>query len=231
MLPDYKLTERLDFFGTGLCMFCHNSRNKLAQIKRAYNVVNATWYSENEKISTQLAIAIEQVKDEDDQYCIGESFSEDFHEIYEFEVLHRHSMLLTIQNSLEHLLDELCQLVTYTMNSQIKHTDLKDSGITRALKYLDKVAGFDFSSIQRERQEINNAQQIRNLIVHAGGKLPDGENAKSVELVRKSEHFSGSPGNYLTIRAEFIDHYFDVILNLFEKLDHQVKEFMQRCKL
>ncbi|MCJ8293344.1 MAG: hypothetical protein MJK15_02965 [Colwellia sp.] len=228
MLVDYKSADRFDFFCTGLSTFCHGARSQLHQVKRAYTVVSSTWDTELTKINEQMKSAIKQANNKDEQSYIGESFSLDFAEVYEYEVMHRHSILLTTQNVLEHLLDELCQLVAYTMDSQIKHTDLKDSGIARALKYLTKVAKFDLSSIQTERQKISQTQQIRNLIVHAGGKLPDDENNKIVKLVANSDYFNGLSGRYITIQPEFISCYIDTLISFFDKLDKEVQTFMSR---
>ncbi|UDM62963.1 hypothetical protein KIJ96_06895 [Pseudoalteromonas piscicida] len=175
--------------------------------------------------------AISNTVDEEQKSEIGQDFSYDFAEVHEYEMVHRHSILLTVQNSLEHFLDELCKVVTYTMNSKIKHTDLKDHGINRALSFLTKVAGFDLSEVQTERQTIKETQQIRNLIVHAGAKLPDDPNHKTVRLVTKSSYFNGAPSGYINIEPTYIEFYIDTLISFFNKLSIQVESFQGRVVL
>ena len=229
MLPDYRSVDRLNFFCTGLSTFCHNAKNKLEHVKKAYLLVGSTWETELSKIDNKMIYAVQKAADEDEQYYIGESFSLDFARINEFEIIHRHSILLTLQNTLEHFLDELCQVVAYTMNSPIKLTDQNGHGIPRALKYLSKIAKFKLKSVQQERQIVMSTQQIRNLIVHAGGKIPEDKKHKSVILIKNSIYFNGIPGHYITIKPEFIEYYIDILVSFFEKLHFEIQEFMERA--
>jgi hypothetical protein len=74
-----------------------------------------------------------------------------------------------------------------------------------------------------------STQQIRNLIVHAGGKIPEDKKHKSVILIKNSIYFNGIPGHYITIKPEFIEYYIDILVSFFEKLHFEIQEFMERA--
>lgn len=227
-IPNDMPDDRLDFFGSGLCTFCHNAINEFERIRRAYNKIDKLWQDENELIDVRMERSIEELDDEEQRYSVGESYSLDYHEIYSYEVLYRHSSLITIQNALEHSLDELCKVVAFTMASNIKHSDLKDSGFKRSFKFLSKVAGFDLSSISPERGFISDAQLIRNCIVHAGAVLTENSSDRLLGLVRDSSLIRGSLGQSIIIEHEFIEEYFNKLACLFKKLNTEVVRFMNR---
>lgn len=98
-------------------------------------MIESLWLTESEKLNDQMEKAISNANNESEEYCIGESFNLDFAKVFECEVLYRNSIVITVHNSLEYILDELCKMVAYTMGSKFKHSDLKNSGVFCSFKF------------------------------------------------------------------------------------------------
>lgn len=118
-----------------------------------------------------------------------ESVFEDY-----FPSLQRKSALITLYSFFEHELEKLCSLIKTYEKLKLDSSDLGEKGILRSTTYLLKVAQIDGIRNSAEWNEIRNIQTIRNLLVHADGKLArngDGGPAKLVEYIVKSEFLRG----------------------------------------
>ena len=60
---------------------------------------------------------------------------------YHFPNLQRQSALVTLFSFVEYELDGLCELFQKELGSRVELSDLKGSGIDRAILYLERVAG------------------------------------------------------------------------------------------
>jgi hypothetical protein len=111
-----------------------------------------------------------------------------------FPSLQRRSALITIYSFFEFELDKLCSRVKTHENFKLDVSDLGGKGILRSTTYLLKVAQLDGIRASAELNEIRNIQSIRNLLVHADGKLRwngDGGAAKVADYIVKSKFLRG----------------------------------------
>src|SRR5580700_11068891 len=87
--------------------------------------------------------------------------------------------------------------------SRIRLKHIQGKGIERALLFLKLVPEFSFTNISSVMDLLRDANQLRNIIVHAGAVLPDDQNDRSNQFVRSQPHLSGAPGNPVSLQAEF----------------------------
>lgn len=115
----------------------------------------------------------------------------DLTEIFEnyFPSLQRRSALVTLFSFFESELESLCKRIRSHDHLKIDLSDLADKGIVRSTAYLEKIVGLAEVRGCQTWQEIKNIQSIRNLIVHADGKIPIQINGKPAKIV---EHIKGS---------------------------------------
>jgi hypothetical protein len=111
-----------------------------------------------------------------------------------FPNLQRRSALITLYSFFESELDTLCSRVKTHENFKLDVSDLGEKGILRSTTYLLKVAQLNGIRNSAEWNEIRNIQSIRNLLVHADGKLGrngDGGPAKVVDYIARSDFLRG----------------------------------------
>ena len=136
-------------------------------------------------------------------------------------------MIITIYNFLEAQLNELCNIISGCIASQVKLKHLNGLGIERALLYLSKVAEFDLSRMGGELSYIKGVNQLRNQIVHNGGYLPENPDHKLNKFISKTSTLSGSPGASVNLSSEFIGEFITTLMQFFERLDDEVQAFIQ----
>lgn len=107
-----------------------------------------------------------------DAQDVHQSFT---HEVFQLSVdfprIYTTTSFVALYTLLEHQLDILCRMRQKECNYSIAIDDLKDKGIDAAKNYLVKVCGVSFPSETKEWQQIKDYQRLRNVIVHARGKL------------------------------------------------------------
>ena len=141
-----------------------------------------------------------------------------------FPTLQRRSAFLSLYGFLEHELDKLCVLYRKTENYKIDFRDLKDLGIERSIKYLEKVAGLPIDKGNDKWRKVKSIQKIRNFIVHNDGKLGDIEgNPRKIEqqIVVQNEFLAGE--NKIIIE----EGYLNFVLKTFDALFKYIDELIQ----
>ncbi len=133
----------------------------------------------------------------------------DLTEIFEsyFPNLQRRSALVTLFSFFENELESLCKRIRSHDHLKIDLSDLADKGIVRSTAYLEKIVGLAEVRGCQTWQEIRKIQSIRNLIVHADGKIPiqiDGKPANVVEYIRGSPLLQG--GKEVVILEGYLAH-------------------------
>lgn len=127
-----------------------------------------------------------------------------------FPSLQRRSALLTVCSHFEHELDNLCRLYQSEKGFAVAVHDLRGEGIDRSINYLEKVAGLDVHRASQEWQEIKNIRNIRNAIVHRGGKVPnedsvrDGTDKAIVAFINKTESLSRDDFGEISLGKGFL---------------------------
>jgi len=129
-----------------------------------------------------------------------------------FPSLQRRSALLTVCSYFEHELDKLCRLYQSEKGFAVTVGDLRGEGIDRSTRYLKKVVGLNLHYASQEWQEIKNIQQIRNAIVHRGGKVPDKDTVRDgadkaiVDFMNKTESLSRDDDGEIVVGKGFLSH-------------------------
>jgi hypothetical protein len=81
------------------------------------------------------------------------------------------SLFLSIYSNYESKLNQICLIIMQMDNLELSPKDLKDSGLTRTRKYLQKVAKYDFSISDESWLSSEKYNLIRNILTHNEGKL------------------------------------------------------------
>ena len=124
--------------------------------------------------------------------------------------MHRESLVISLYNFLENQLNRLCHIFSEGIESELKLKDLHGRGIERALLYLSKVVKVDLNTLSNELPFIKGLNQVRNIIVHSGGILPDDSNTKVHRFVVRTEHIFGDPGRSINIQPGFISYVIEM---------------------
>lgn len=157
---------------------------------------------------------IEVYKDLDDEgWHLPEIFG-----VY-FPNLQRRSALITLYSFFEHEIDKLCDRLQKQEKLRARFADMAGTGIKRSAAYLEKVVGIDAGQGSLTWVEIREIQQIRNLVVHADGRLVDDAKVrKKAEdaIVAKSPFLEGGDevifkDGYLSYTLRTFDAYFKLL--------------------
>lgn len=89
----------------------------------------------------------------------------------EFPRIYTTTSFVALFTLLEYQLDILCRMRQKECNNSITIDDLKDKGIDAVKNYLVKVCCVFFPSQAKEWPQIKDYRRLRNVIVHASGKL------------------------------------------------------------
>jgi hypothetical protein len=217
----------VDFFGNGLCIHCHLAKNEIMDFSLFNEQTEEAWKAKDDNLQDELNRIFKKYpeKSHDD---IVESYSWDLHlNQYKYPSLHRESLIITIYNFLENQLNSLCKIFYESIDNDLKLKDIHGQGVERALLFLTKVANIDFSTFGSELPVIKGVNLVRNVIVHNGAQLPGDSKSKVNMFVTNSEHLSGIEGGYINISPEFIGFFIGVLLEFFERLDHEVQKHIQ----
>ncbi|CAG9262101.1 hypothetical protein [Paraburkholderia caribensis] len=138
----------------------------------------------------------------------------DIREIFEeyFPNLQRRSGLITLFSFFEHELDKLCNQFRETEKYALSFKDLQGTGNERSMIYLEKIVQIDIRRNTPEWQEIKSIQSIRNLIVHADGRLSaekrkESEYVNACHLLRATEEVIIEKGYLEHVLATFKKHF------------------------
>lgn len=142
-----------------------------------------------------------------------------------FPNLQRRSALITIFSFFEHELNKCCALFQVADNHKIALSDMSGGGIERARTYLRKVASLNLDPATQEWNEVKNIQSLRNLIVHADGRLIDGEGQKRTPVARYVEASPLLAGeNEVYIKSGYLKYVLNSFNACFEKIHFAIKQ-------
>lgn len=130
-------------------------------------------------------------------------------------LIHRKSLVMLLYAFLEEHLFELCQLSEIHFDHTIKTRDLNGRGIEQCKKYLTKVLGISWQSLNVEWEFIIQFQFVRNTYVH---KPNDEKRKKRAEFIGK--HCNGAEA----LPPEYLEKSLDNIDIFFQKLQEKIVE-------
>jgi hypothetical protein len=142
-----------------------------------------------------------------------------------FRFLQREAVFLTLYNYFEHLLGEAATRIGQELGSRVRLADIHGRGIERALLFLDRVAHFEFNAAGGELALIRGANQLRNVIVHAGRVLPQSPKEPVNKFVVSHPHLYGEPGAQVLLQRSFVFS----IAETFGKFIGLLEQEMQQC--
>lgn len=214
------------FFINGLCLHCNLAQDELKNFEHFHSETETAWKRKDDNLQSELDETLKKYPEEHHQDIV-ESHGWELHlNQSKYPSMHRESILITLYNFLENQLNQLCKIISESIDSDIKLKDLYGQGINRAFLYLSKVANFDLTKMGGELSNIKSVNLLRNQIVHNGGFLPEEPAHKLNKFISQQSNLAGSPGNTIIIRAEFINEFIEKLSDFFEKLDIEVQKFM-----
>lgn len=133
-----------------------------------------------------------------------------------FPNLQRRSALITLFSFFEHELNKLCSIFQVTEKYQLSYKDVAGTGIERARIYLSKVALLDLNEPTAPWSNVKNVQMLRNLVVHADGRLPQVDRPALKKYVEACEFLDGDrevllQSGYLKNVLSHFDSYFQQV--------------------
>ena len=88
-----------------------------------------------------------------------------------FPTLQWTSIFNSAYSLFERHLNDLCGILGKNAATRIELTDLNGQGIERAKIFLSKIVGITYVFASTEWRDIQNYSKVRNIFVHASGKL------------------------------------------------------------
>jgi hypothetical protein len=221
------LDEERPFSFSLLCEV-NSIKNGLSTYVDLSHEVEKMLNAKEEQSGEQLAATLNRVPSNQHQ-DVHESYALDLH-TYEstFRFLQREAMFLTLYNYFEHFLNKLCDWIGDEIVSRVRLKDIQGKGIERALLFLKLVPEFSFANIPSVMEVIRGANQLRNIIVHAGAILPEDPNLRSNQFVRSHPRLGGEPGNPVSLQNEFIPAFADTLTHFFTELESEMQRYMNR---
>ena len=139
--------------------------------------------------------------------------------------LQRRSAFLTVYGYFECELDKLCFLYAREKHFQQGLLDQRGKGIDRSTSYLKEVAVLDMHKESPVWIHIKELQDVRDVIVHADGRLQPGQKphirrmiAKLVELV------SLNAQEEIILKEGFLLHVTDACKSYFRLIDQSIRQ-------
>ncbi|MBL4895118.1 MAG: hypothetical protein JKY59_09685 [Emcibacter sp.] len=228
-----------DTFTTGLLFFCSGATAELCFIKKLHTDIEQLWVDQESNLENQISQDLKKYKEKYHQDIIeGAAFN--FHLIqHQFPSTQREALILTIVSKLEHNLNSLCNIIKFHTNSNITVKDIAKNGIERAIRYMELVGTFDFTKIKKsnEWKFIMFVRKIRNLLVHAGGQLPndkgllrDIEANKNLSIYQMEfpSSIKELEEQYISINHGFVEETITNISSFFDQINKEVQAFNQR---
>lgn len=216
------------FFVNGLCVHSNLAQDELNYFSDFHSATEAAWTKKDSELQKDLNKVLEKYpKEHHGEICDSHGWELHLNQ-YKYPNMHRESFIITIHNFLEHQLNELCKILSQSIDSKIQLKNLHGQGIERAFLYLSKVAELDLSKMGKERPYIKSVCSLRNQIVHNGGKLPVDPESKLNKFVLENPHLHGAPENHVSVAPKFINELIDLLISFFKKLDIEIQAHIQK---
>ena len=146
-------------------------------------------------------------------------FAEEYEKIKKFQRYFGYSVIILIFSILEHLLEEVCNIVKRFKNLSLNPGDLKGQGIERAKNYIKKVCKIPFPSDSPEWEFIQDLLEVRNCIVHANGKINEYKNPEKLkDIINRVSGLDSDEYGYVIIKEELPLKLLDNIKELLGKV-------------
>ncbi|MCE0490312.1 hypothetical protein LU196_09650 [Pantoea sp. Mb-10] len=148
----------------------------------------------------------DEKKDAQSDYIeyLDDYYSEQYNFLIEIQPnIFNKSTLVSLYSSLEHNLNDFCNLCQKMKGTNISVADFNGDGIHKAKKYLTKLMGIDFGQSQ-EWQFITEFNKVRNCIVHANGDINKMTSTDKLQTIVNNEPELSLKKDNITISAAYL---------------------------
>lgn len=135
------------------------------------------------------------------------------------------SLFLSIYSSFESKLNQICLIVMEKDKIELSPKDLRDSGLTRARKYLYNVAKYKLPIPENKWKLSEKYNKVRNTLAHNEGRLDKHDNKKDKDFhnfIKSNSNLKIDNFNKLVITKNFVlevENFFnDVYLTICKEL-------------
>ncbi|MCY8718430.1 hypothetical protein [Bacillus sp. S10C12M] len=126
-----------------------------------------------------------------------------------FPSIMRNSLFISIYSFLE---DKIIDLCNQTDETGIELDDLRGDGIKRASLFIKKVKKENFPDDTKEWHFIQNANKIRNCLVHCGGDIDKAKKPNKVRnAVNELKNVTEGIHNNILLNENFCTEFIDVV--------------------
>jgi hypothetical protein len=226
-----EISPDIDFFENGLCFLCHVAKTELVEFQQFHDEVEEAWERLDRRVQRQLDKALKDAPLEHREDIFDSHTFDLYLSQTKFPSIHRESSVVMLYAFVEYELTDLAETVNESLVGELYLNDLKGAGIDRARRYLTKVAGLDFSSLEREWEYLTGMREFRNCIVHNGGILRATKTPNVRKLATRISGVEISSRNHIILRAECIPDLLELFVTLFDKLQKAVEDFIGRANI
>lgn len=106
-------------------------------------------------------------------------------EMWQTEQLMYKSFIVSIFIFMEAKITSLCVYAEEHFKQVFSHKDLAGNGVTKSIKYIERVFGESFIADPSVKFKFEVAQKIRNALVHNEGVIKDEDKSKIKEFMKK----------------------------------------------
>lgn len=200
----------------------------LENIREHCDLMESSLKKELKNFSKQIDKQADKLTDEEKtELC--DWYSDDYWKLTDvFPNIQRSSMLIMAFSFFENQLKFICKILKPYSNSNIWLNDLYGDDIDRTKIYLKEIIKINFPNNDKNWEEITNFCDIRNLVVHDGGKL-EKERCKKYKKLKKyidknNKLLKLDEHEKIVYEKEFITHVSSTFHNFFEALLSEIKK-------
>lgn len=164
----------------------------------------------------------------DEKTELYEWYSDDYWRLADvFPNIQRSAMLIMAFSFFENQIKSLCKRLQPYASSNICLNDLRGHDVDQAKIYLKKIIKINFPNNDKNWEEITNFRDIRNLVVHNGGK-PEKERREYEKLKKyidkNNKLLKLDTHEKIVYKKEFIPHVLSTFQNFFRALLSEIEK-------
>lgn len=203
----------------------------LENIREHCDLMESSLKKELKDFSKQINERADKLTD-DEKAELCDWYSDDYWKLTDvFPNIQRSSMLIMAFSFFENQLKSICKRLKPYASSNIWLNDLYGDDIDRTKIYLKEIIKINFPNNDNNWEEITNFRDIRNLVVHDGGKLEKERYKKYIKLKKyidkNNKLLKLDTREKILYKKEFIPHVLSTFQNFFNALLSEIKKKLE----
>lgn len=199
----------------------------LENIREHCDLMESSLKKELKNFSKQIDEQANKLTD-DEKTELCDWYSDDYWKLADvFPNIQRSSMLVMAFSFFENQLKSICKRLKPYASSNIWLNDLFGDDIDRVKIYLKEIIKINFPNNDKNWEEITNFRNIRNLVVHDGGKLEKERCKKYIKLKeyidKNNKVLKLDDHEKIVYEKEFIPHVLVTFQNFFKALLSEIE--------